>query len=36
MWKSLTGRVDCKGFEHLWILISVGAERVQVLEPVFH
>lgn len=25
MWKSLTGRVDCKGFEHLWILISVGA-----------
>ena len=36
MWNPLTGRVDCKGFEHLWILISLGAERVRVLEPMFH
>lgn len=26
MWNLLTGRVDCKGFERLWILISVGVE----------
>ena len=25
-----------KTLEHLWILISVGAERVRVLEPMFH